>query len=301
MPSTTRAVLALLVVATCSWLPSCAWHANAAPRSTRLDRGTVSIDASWSTHRPVVRVYLESRGPYRFLIDTGAESTAVSPECAREVSLDLEKSALRINAAGGASREAVEITTIGELRLGGARFTGVPAFVTDMGEELDGVLGFPVFADLLLTLDGPGRRVILERGRLPAPEEDARCLELVPGDLGHESPRVWGRIAGHRALILVDSGYTGALYLARNIPGELGLAFVPDPEPKARVQTQLGSREVTVGRLNEKVELASLELEGLRTTVGMGPPVILGGRILQELVTTFDQRSRRVRFLGGSR
>lgn len=261
----------------------------------------MSIDASWSSNRPVVRVYIGSRGPYRFLIDTGAESTALSPECAREVNLDLEKRALGINAAGGASQEEVEITTIGELRLGGARFAGVPAFVTDMREKLDGVLGFPVFADLLLTLDGPGRKVILERGRLPAPEEDASCLELVSGDSEHESPRVWGRIAGHRALILVDSGYTGALYLARNIPEELGLAFVPDQEQTALVQTQLTTREVIVGRLDEKVEIGCLKLEGVRTTVGMGPPVILGGRILRGLVTTFDPRSRRVRFRDGSR
>ncbi len=278
----------------------CAWNPNAAPRSTRFASDRLAVDVSWEGNLPFVSVEFGASGPYRFLLDTGAESTFISAGVARELELDVSVADLRIDAAGAAGDHRVGTTTIPEMTIGGARFTGIPAVVAEKTPGIDGVLGFPVFADVLLTLDGPGRRIVLERGSLPRADSSG-VVELVEGDQVHESPEVFGRVAGRRALILIDSGFDGFLYLARSIPGELDLDFAPNSGGARTVLTHSGPREVIVGTLREKVELGSVEFEDLETMVGMGPPVILGGGVLRELVSTFDQKTRRARFTRASR
>lgn len=286
-----------------AWLASfgCAgWHLNDAPRSTRLDSDPTYVDVWWSKNLPIVSVDLGSPRPYRFLLDTGAEGTVVSPTCTREAKLQTVKRTAGIGGAVGKTRRELETTTIPELQLGGARFAGIPAIVDNVAPGLDGILGFPVFADLLLTLDGPERRVVLERGRLPTPASCPSCLALEPGRAEHGSPHAWGSIAGQPALFLIDSGFDGILYLATGIPENAHLNFEPGPGEEVSVRTRLGVHEVAVGRLMERVELGQLGFENLPTMVGMGGPVILGGGFLRDLVTTLDQKNQRIRFLTDS-
>jgi hypothetical protein len=291
-----RIAPALVVVVACLASTGCAWNANAAPGSTSIDSAPNVIAAEWDGNLPVVSVYLNSAGPYRFLLDTGVGSTRVSHRCAREAKLALFDANVRIDAAGAASDHEMKATTIDSLRLGDALFSNVSAVVFDTEDHFDGVLGFPVFADVLLTIDGPAGRIVLERGRLPSPDSDPDCLPLQPGDVANSSPRVRGRVADRPALILIDSGFDGFLYLAGSGPDSIDLDFRPDPDGAATALTLAGRREVHIGRLHERIDIASLAFENVPTIVGMGPPVILGGEFLRGVVTTFDQRSGRVRF-----
>ena len=285
------------VVASAYVVSGCAgWGPNLAPRSAALASQPASIGVSWDGNLPLVAVHIGTHGPYRFLLDTGAEATLVSARCAKDAQIDIRERELWLGGAVSSTQRSVGTGWIDKLRLGDATFSRVPVIVDEMAPGLDGILGFPVFADLLLTLDGPGRRIVLERGQLPSTAAAASCLPFRKGDAKYESPRVWGRLAGQRALILVDSGFDGFLYLARGIPDDLDLAFEPDPEQNVHMRTRLGSRDVVVGHLRDRLEIGPLELNGIATMVGMGPPVILGGAFLRGQVTTFDQKSQCLQF-----
>lgn len=294
MNALTRAVSIVAVVLAAALLSGCAWDANAAPGSTSLTGDTVVIEAAWDGDLPIVDTYIDGHGPFRFLLDTGAETTIVSPACAEAAGLRTEAAALNISSAGAARDRATRTAVLDDLRLGDARFSGVPAIVLEAGSRIDGVLGFPLFADLLLTLDGPGGRLLLTEGELV--DGDGSLPLAADDDQALPSPRVFGRIGGERARILIDSGFDGFLFLSGGTPESIDMAFVPDQNSEASAETGDGRRTVYLGRLDEVVEVGSHRYEGVPTVVAMGPGTILGGAFLRGLVTTFDQRSRRVRF-----
>lgn len=292
-------VYALLLLSLLPGSFACAGrYPGAPPRRTELPADSTVVPASWDGNLPLVEVFLGERGPYRFLLDTGAGTTLVTPECAAEASLDVRYERRRIGGAVGSTHVDLGLAMIPELRLGGARFEGVFAILGETAGDLDGILGFPVFGEVLLTLDGPRREIRLSRGELPAPGVEPSCLALEPTSREEPCPRARGSIAGHQgALFLIDSGFDGVLFLARSIPRTYGFDFEPDPEQGTRVRTRLGEHEVVTGTLREEIEIGPITRRDVPTMTGMGLPVIVGGGFLRQLVTTFDQRRGLVRLM----
>ncbi len=115
--------------------------------------------------RPVVDgVYLNGQGPFRFLIDTGAETNQVDASIARKIGLaptfrvDIVTTAGTIPAAGG---------NVAEVTLGSATacnqeflFTGLDG-VHQLSASIQGVLGQAFLSRFDYLLDFAGRRVVL--------------------------------------------------------------------------------------------------------------------------------------------
>src|SRR4029079_16628896 len=72
----------------------------------------------------------------------------------------------------GLNARTVPVVSVDTVEIGGARFEDLRGSVRDSteglpGETVDGILGFGLFGDCLLTLDYPGERVRLARGETP--------------------------------------------------------------------------------------------------------------------------------------
>jgi len=219
----------------------------------------------------------------------------ISKKCAQEVEIETWRTKGSVGYSGGTTSAVVECTWIPEIRIGSARFLDVPATMDDLSAfGMDGILGFPLFADLVLTIDGPGNRLRLSEEQIPSSnstqyelplKEDATC------------PEVGGLVAGHKALFKIDSGFDGTLYLPRSA-GE-GLDIEPASPPEQEVRTVMGIRTVKVGTLRDPVVLGGLTLDDVPVMIGMGR-VLLGGGFLRQHVVSFDQRSRLVRLNAGN-
>jgi hypothetical protein len=173
-----RAALPLLVLA----VPPCA--PPGAPAELVLDGDEVVVPLGTSRRHTDVDVWLSERGPFRFQADTYA-STQVCLDDDLGAELDLPVVGTGRNSDGHTTR-TVEFVAVDELRLGGATFRGLRALVDDYdmvptskGGSLQGIPGFALFRELLLTVDYPGERLVLRRGQLRA---DA------PGVLPHVAP-----------------------------------------------------------------------------------------------------------------
>ena len=122
--------------------------------------------------RMTVPVRIGSAGPFRFLIDTGAQNTVISASLAEQLALVPSNRATLIGVAGRLEVETVEIDEIG---LGGRSFYGVTAPIlpyNDIGAQ--GIVG----------LDGlQGQRVLIDFTRNLIAIDDARRLG---GDSGFE-------------------------------------------------------------------------------------------------------------------
>ena len=130
---------------------------------------------------PVVEVTLNGQGPFFFMIDTGAGMQAdIDVSVAQRLNLRADGRVLSGDPSGVNDRE-VATATIDSIKVGsnrGVEFRNVTAVVrphriTKDYPDVDGILGFALFTDYLLTLDYPAMQVRLSRGVLsPANRTD---------------------------------------------------------------------------------------------------------------------------------
>jgi len=157
-----------------------------------------------------------------------------------------------------------------------------------VGRDLDGILGFPAFREVLLTLDYPSEEIRVARGGLPAP--DGR--EIL-ADRGSKRPFVDAEVYGRRMKILVDSGATGGFAL---LPSK-GFRWSEQPRP---MKTAVGAGQVTVrkgGRLADPIQFGPVDFEAPIVTL-VGDEALAGWQVLRHYVLTFDQKNKRVRMQG---
>lgn len=144
-------------------------HGFAPEQSICPPAGTV-LDMRVTDLHPTVWVQVNGKGPYAFLLDTGATGVVVEPELARELALDRQPDRARVTTPTGIV--LLTRTRIESLRLGDAEFRGVPAVITDgavprgLGSSFRGILGIALFEQCLVTLDFPRGRLSLRQGEL---------------------------------------------------------------------------------------------------------------------------------------
>ena len=241
---------------------------------------------------------------YRLLIDTGSSATLVSPALAQALGQKLKigpAATVRVRSANG-GEVALETVTLRSLRLGAANFARVPALITNfadlsghLGLQIDGVVGFPVFRDTLLTLDYPGAQLVLApypAAPPPAPADPARTVTIAFNN-ERNSPLVPLQMGNESFIVLIDSGSDLSLTLN---PTGLHPKFATGPRPGPPVASLAGDRHQLVGRLAQDLLLGSHTLEkpivDLTTELSS-----LGGEVLRNFSLTFDQRRNQVTFV----
>ncbi len=268
------------------------------PGRTTLASPLVVLPAQVIGHFLVVEARWDRFGPYRFLIDTGSSVTLVSPAFARRYpgrgTLAGETPPLRVRGAAGSVVELPR-SSVRRLELGDARFEDVEVLLYDcaplsahLGVAIDGVLGFPLFREVLLTLDYPGSRVVLR----PATAETPIPGAVVPVDDASKTPLIKVRL-GERAIVaLIDSGSDAGFSLN---PVGVDPRYAYGPREGAVVGTIAGDRRQQVARLEERLAVGDDWFE--RPIVELTDELSsIGGGVLRHFAVTFDQRRDRVTF-----
>jgi predicted aspartyl protease len=158
--------------------------------------------------RMTVPVSIKGMGPYKFLIDTGAQATVLSRDLADRLELNDRRPAVLV---GAASRMAVETAAIDGIELGSRSFNVATAPLVE-GQNLGG-------ADGILGLDSlQGQRVLIDFREKAIHVADARELG---GNRGYEivvkAQRRLGqliitaaRIDGIKVAVIIDTGAQGS-------------------------------------------------------------------------------------------
>ncbi len=241
---------------------------------------------------------------HRFLIDTGSTISYVSPDLARRFGLKKKKGAapakVHVRSASGGESD-LESITLRQLTLGDISFRNVPALVfdfTDLSDQLglpiDGIIGFPVFRDKLLTMDYPGGRLII--APQPAPEPPAKPsarTSTIAFNNDQSTPLIPIQMGNESFIVLIDSGSDGSLSIN---PVGLHPRFANGPRVGTVISSLQGDRSQLIGRLSQDV------LIGTHT---VAQPIVdltdqlssIGGELLRHFVLTFDQRRNQVTFV----
>ncbi|MCP4592854.1 MAG: hypothetical protein GY842_19130, partial [bacterium] len=227
----------------------------------------------------------------------GASIVALNRPVAAELGLRGRRTASVGDNAGGT--RSVSVVEVNDLELGAARFRGVDAVVVDLGfivggnRAIDGLLGFGLFADCLLTLDYPAKKVRLEQGVLPP----HRGKDILRYQIAQRCPRVTLRLADRTVRLAVDSGSNGALTLPRSLRKKL--RFHAPPVAMGRVQRTGGAHAAEIARVVGTLKVGRHQIADPLVRL-FGRSGVLGNRILQHFAVSFDQRNALVRFVRAS-
>src|SRR5271165_1269706 len=122
-----------------------------------------------SHNKPFVMVMVNGKGPFRFVIDTGTGGDAfVTPEFAEALGLSAVGQA-RLSDPSKQCIRSVPVVMMQSLEVAGVEFRDIKARVHALGKgegSYEGLLGFSLFRDYLLTLDYPNRELTLATGSL---------------------------------------------------------------------------------------------------------------------------------------
>ncbi len=273
------------------------------PGRTTISSPLVVLPAKSIGNFLLIEAKWDRFGPYRFLVDTGSSVTLVTPALARRYpgAGGIVGSAPRVRVTGADGRVTeLPQSTLRRLEFGDARFEEVPVLLYDceplsahLGVRIDGVLGFPLFRETLMTLDYPGKRILLQ---------PAKNAALLPGstimmDSGRKTPLIPVRLGDRTFLALIDSGSDMAFSLN---PVGLEPDFAVSPRIGATVGTLSGDRTQRIGRLGGSLAIGSYRF--LQPVVELSDELsAIGGGVLRHFTVTFDQWNDRVTFYRESR
>jgi hypothetical protein len=246
-------------------------------------------------------VRVNGRGPFTFVMDTGAAGGGrIDVTLVDRLGLESVGSVRATDGTGRGVRE-LPLYRLESLEVGPLRAEGVVVASRDYNlhaaavrDSVAGVLGFHLFAECLLTVDGPGRRLVIAPGSLPEPDG----AEIVPLRVD-PVPEVEVELGGRTLPAVLDTGSMGPVTVPAALAEELPLAGEPVVVGEARTLT--GAFEIRMAPLDGALRIGSLTLDRPDVVLGPGGRTNLGGRVLRDLVMTFDQANGRVRFRRGER
>ena len=244
---------------------------------------------------PVVEVKLNGQGPFVFMIDTGAGMQAdIDPSVAARLGLQSSGRVINGDPSGENDRE-VATATITSIALGGAEFQNVTAVVrpqriTRDYPAVDGILGFALFSDYLLTLDYPKMQVRLTRGYLPP----ANATDTLNFELENRIPVIELGVGRIRLRAHVDSGnFVAGFILPEEIVEQLQLLTQPVVIGRARsVSNQIELKQV---QLRDSIRIGGFEFPQPAITFPALSDTNVGFKVLRDFAVTFDQKNRRLK------
>lgn len=290
------AILWLMFVAGCATTPS-----GSAPSARLVQTRNVELPARLISNLFLIEAKQPDGRVSRFIIDTGSSANLVSPEFAKRNGRrdrTATPRAVQVRSATGVE-VSLDSVVLRRLQLDGTLFADVPALIYDfselsthLGMPIDGLLGFSLFRELLLTLDYPRAQLRLAHRPVVAggPRDDE--ANTITFNNEHRTPLIPVQMGNESFMALLDSGSDGALNLN---PVGLHPRFSFGPRPGTVISSMAGDSHQMAGRLGQDIFLGGHTVKN---------PIVdltdqlssIGGEILRNFSLTFDQRSNTVVF-----
>jgi Aspartyl protease len=264
--------------------------ASVLPAQEIVASAGIELRGDW--YWPYVQVLVNGKGPFTFVLDTGTNGDAsVSRHLVEQLSLPRDGEEL-VDDTSGLNRGVVPAFRLDSLSVAGLEFKNLRADqIRGFDKEFDGILGFTLFRDYLLTLDYPNQKLTLARGSLPA----ADGQEILPLTLANKLPVTELTLGSKKVEVLIDSGGVGLSLPARFAED---LKFVSKPVVFARAETMSNKFEVKGAQLASDIQLGAYTFQKPFLAIdSLDPRGNLGGLLLKNFAVTFDQNNKLVQFV----
>lgn len=241
----------------------------------------------------VVPVMINDKGPYRFIVDTGAGSCFVSTRIGNQLP-GTNIAVLSIGTGGVAQPQpTVQIET---LKIGSMTFGNFLAVKQDLiafqSLGVDGMIGIPTFHDVTMGIDYPSRQLLVQTN----PLDQHECN--LPIDGGNSTPEggydvtyVNIDVAGRKIRAVVDSGSSGFL----GIPQSMRNLPLTGPLKNQQFDGVNGTETTQVGNLNGNITIGCNTFEQPSISFHAMDGSTVGAKQWQDKTLWIDQRSKMMR------
>ena len=270
------------------------------PEESVLEVTKVVLPLDSYAPRPNIEFKINGKGPFLFVLDTGAQGFVIDADLAKELKLPVVgKSAM----GDPSDPQAIEVdrVRIESIDLGGVSLAGVVADSWDMPEQVRrhlrgrGVFGLNMLSAFLVTFDYPGSKIVIENGALPVSSDD----NVLPWSAEDDGlPTVKISIQGNAFDAHIDSGSPNQITLPENVRGKF--AYLEEPVVVGRGRTVNSEFEVWRGTIDGNGTLGSHVMENpdlhfvsMLNSTGYAN---IGSSLLRNFIVTFDQTSGLIRF-----
>lgn len=257
---------------------------------------SVEVPMKFREGEPVIEVMVNGQGPFLFAIDTGGQGDARADESLVKT-LGLKKiGEAQAGDPSGKNNINLDMVRIDSLKIGDLEFRDLEAlsrgYNRGNGTHIDGIIGFELFKNYLLTLDYPAKKVRIEAGSLPEANgkdilnfENPRGIPVIKLGVGNQT------IDTH-----IDSGNTNGGFV---FPTEMieKSQLASEPRVVGTARTVTNTFEIKEVKLKDSIYFGGFEYSE-PTVVYPGPSpreANIGARILRDFVLTFDQKNKRVK------
>lgn len=210
--------------------------------------------------RPTVPVLIDSKGPFRFLIDTGAERTVLSRSVA--TSLGLAPTGQR-TLMGIAGSRTVDIVAVDEIALGRHSFYGLDAPLLD---------GADIGAEGIVGLDSlQGQRVLIDFRNAKMAVGEARALG---GDNGFD-------------IVVRARRRSGQLIMTNALVDGIRTDVVLDTGAESSIGNRALQKALERRHQSGQTELFSVTGQTITADIGLARTVVLDGITLNNTAIAF--------------
>jgi predicted aspartyl protease len=244
---------------------------------------------------PAIEVMVNGKGPFLFAIDTGAQGT-LRIDTSLVETLGLKKNGeIRAGDGSGQNLRALDTVGVDSVKIGGLEFTKLTAIIRNYNNSpgdthIDGILGFGLFADHLLTLDYPGKRVRIEKGELAV----ANGKDILSFDSSREIPIVELLVGEQKVRAHIDSGnMAGGFILPAAVVEKAKLAS--EAVVVGRAKTVSNEIEIKQAKLKDPIRLGEFEFPEPTVVFPSLSDANIGSGILREFAIAFDQKNKRIK------
>jgi len=139
------------------------------PVAIHLDRDPAVLTLDLTGGRPSVTVMIGGKGPFLFIVDTGAGASLIDSTLAAQLELSVTGDA-HVHSPGGAGPQELAVVLAPRIELSGVTLSSVSLIRSDLrarfGQNFQGVLSYRTLGNVLVTLDYSRKELRLASGKL---------------------------------------------------------------------------------------------------------------------------------------
>lgn len=176
----------------------------------------VTVPFELVNNRPFIKLMINGKGPFRFVIDTGASMSVLSDKTATALGVKPVAKGGSARAIGGSGTFPILYGLLDSIQMGEAKIEVVPIYIrtvhstedTPEGERSDGYIGLSVLSQYAVTLDYKTQELLLNRTPLTDSELAAKTADPVATPEAAAAPKVenLGALTGVEVPIRSTSG-----------------------------------------------------------------------------------------------
>jgi len=247
--------------------------------------------------RPTMEITINGKGPYNFILDTGASGSVIDSNLLEELNIEKGRP-IRVGSPGSQqAREgymvSIESASISDFNLPNIRTVALdfsevfPKFIED---NISGVLSYRTFSEYLIIFDFRQNRLILGQESLDSDEGNVLPISN-PRIIAFDAFLEGEKVEGH-----IDTGSPAFITVPYSWKDRLSLSSEPVKTDKARLAG--GEVDIYEANLDGTVEIGKIKLNDPKIsliTAKIGA-VNFGVKFLKDYLISIDLKKNLIRF-----